>query len=291
MSAKTLAREWPQEVQRMLEAYQVETLVDLARAMGLSKSAVTNWTQRGHVPGDMLKQAAKDTGRSLDWLSFGNPPFGVPKESELSDKASAPAENLKSQPEGSEGTWYTPPAVLEALQGVSPVIAHPEKRVTFGKQIGEAPPSPYAGRMRVEGPKGPMEYCFVPRYHPKVGPTATNDDLGSPGEIAFETDWMKRTLGRIGQGFCLVDVSGSHMEPTFYEGDLVVVDRQRRDLAAGGLFALKRGSHVVVRRFQGLQMGGVRIISDNPAFMPEVLTPEALSTLDVLGKVVWPRSR
>lgn len=264
MSARRRPATWPDDLLRVLDAYGVEGLADLARAMRVGASTVKNWAQRGAVPSEALKQASEDTGRSLDWLALGREPTRVPTQSETSDIPHEVASNLKDKISERDGHYLDEASSLRAL-----------------------------GRMLYKGPQGAMEYCFVPRYRARstVGPSAINDDVGVPGEIAFEAEWMRRTLGRNSQGFCLIDVVGSNMEPTFFDGDILVVDRFKRDPEAGGLFAIRRGSNVVVRRVQRLQNGSLQLISDNTAFHPELVSPEAAATFEIVGKIVWPRSR
>jgi phage repressor protein C with HTH and peptisase S24 domain len=139
-----------------------------------------------------------------------------------------------------------------------------------------------------------VEYCFVPRYRPRHGHVndAPNEEGGSPGEIAFEAEWMQRSFGRMGKGFCLVEVEGSSMEPTFREGDLLLVDRMKPAIGpGGGLYAIRHGREVSVRRVIRLQSGAIQLISDNDAFPAETIERSQTSRLEVVGRVIWHASR
>lgn len=103
---------------------------------------------------------------------------------------------------------------------------------------------------------------------------------------------MRRTFGRNGRGFCLVEVEGSNMEPTFIAGDLLLVDRMQPNVGSGGgLYAIRHGREVSVRRVLRLQSGAMQLISDNDAFPIETIDRAQASRLEVVGRVIWHASR
>ena len=75
---------------------------------------------------------------------------------------------------------------------------------------------------------------------------------------------------------------GDSMEPTVCDGDLVVVDKDRRALVEGGLFAVRTADDLIVRRVRRL---GDRwnLVADNPEHHPTAMTANDV----VAGRVAW----
>lgn len=99
---------------------------------------------------------------------------------------------------------------------------------------------------------------------------------------------------RSGGGFPIVSTDpeielhamhGDEMAPTIGPGDWVVVDKTRRSAASPGIFAVREGDDVVVRRLQTLVGGGaLRVSYDNPAY-PAFET--SVGDVDVVGRVTY----
>ena len=76
------------------------------------------------------------------------------------------------------------------------------------------------------------------------------------------------------------------MEPTFRNGDLIVVDRQDRDLKRDGVFCVIVDGAQYVKRVQRIP-GAVLFNSDNSLYRPfEIPLKEVEFRLQVLGRVV-----
>ena len=58
-------------VDRMMEAYQVDTYTALADKMHINKSSISRAAQTDSAPADLLVRCHDDTGVSLDWLMTG----------------------------------------------------------------------------------------------------------------------------------------------------------------------------------------------------------------------------
>lgn len=99
--------------------------------------------------------------------------------------------------------------------------------------------------------------------------------------------WFKENISKIReQGYELITASGDSMEPTFRNGDLIVVDRQDRDLKRDGVFCVLVDGDLYVKRVQRIP-GAVLFISDNSLYRPfEIPIKEVEFRLQVLGRVV-----
>ncbi|MCL9640877.1 helix-turn-helix domain-containing protein [Rahnella victoriana] len=58
-------------LERILSAYGFTMQKELSDKLGIAKSNVASWLQRGQVPGNVLVQCALDTGTDIRWLVTG----------------------------------------------------------------------------------------------------------------------------------------------------------------------------------------------------------------------------
>lgn len=246
------------------------SLADLAASLGVAVSNVKGWNRRRSVPLSVLVQCVNrwpDT--SLDWLM-----------------------GLKSDP---SGTFHVQGDLLVKRndeQGTLPIVVNsplrsrPDRR-SAGEDLDRAPVLHYR--------EGGLDFDFVlvPRYDvtASAGPGTHVVGETQVGEIAFERRWMRRHLGRAGSDFALVDVSGQSMEPTLFDGATIVVDLRQKSTEGGGIFVLRREADLFVKRVQRRVNGDLQVISDNPAFQQDIVPAGSELQLEVIGRVVWPRSR
>jgi len=103
-------------------------------------------------------------------------------------------------------------------------------------------------------------------------------------KLAFREDWVKRKGDP--KKMVLIRVKGDSMEPTFYSGDIVLVDTNKNFVdIEGGIYAITIDNKIMVKRIQILyNEGKLKIISDNPLYEPIIISPE--QTI-INGKVIW----
>ena len=80
-----------------------------------------------------------------------------------------------------------------------------------------------------------------------------------------------------------INVSGDSMEPTFSYNDIVFINREKKDLARGGVFTIRTEAGLFIKRVQQRLDGLLDIISDNHVYSTQTLNP---SEVDVIGRVV-----
>ncbi len=121
-------------------------------------------------------------------------------------------------------------------------------------------------------------------------------DLGAsagPGRLVEEeharlpgafTPAMLRQMGVRAGAASMIRVEGDSMEPTLAHGDEILVDGDRRRVEGrGGVFVLRLDGVLVVKRLRPA-VGGVEVISDNPAY-PARLVPAG--EVEIVGRVAW----
>ncbi len=90
----------------------------------------------------------------------------------------------------------------------------------------------------------------------------------------------------------LINVAGNSMEPSLYDGDLVMIDRRKTSLRSGRIYVLRNGDNLHIKRIEVVPGAALILRSDNPdqtKFPPEYKIDEAMNdiSLNTVGEVVW----
>lgn len=107
--------------------------------------------------------------------------------------------------------------------------------------------------------------------------------------MTFRTEWLRR------EGFdpaklAVIRAQGDSMEPTINDGDVMLVRLNGGEPPRDGLHVLRLDGGLFVKRLQ-FDLGGVRVISDNPLYQSRDLSRAELAELDLVGRVVWAGKR
>jgi hypothetical protein len=95
---------------------------------------------------------------------------------------------------------------------------------------------------------------------------------------------LLRQLGVRPAAASMIRVAGDSMEPVLADGDEILVDRDRRRLAARPeLYVLRVDGVVMVKRLCALGTE-IEVRSDNPSYPPRLCAAEEV---EVIGRVVW----
>ncbi len=80
-----------------------------------------------------------------------------------------------------------------------------------------------------------------------------------------------------------INVLGDSMEPTFYENDMVFINRLQKDIKKGGVFVVSTPNGLFIKRLALRADGMLELISDNPLYTPESIDAQSV---EVIGRVV-----
>ena len=129
-----------------------------------------------------------------------------------------------------------------------------------------------------------FEYIPMAKAHLDDGGGAFVLSEESKDYYAFRKDWLNKiTTGM--KNLILIRVKGPSMEPTIGDDDIVMLDKGRKRIYDGCIYAIGLGGLIYIKRMMPLGAGGtVRIISDNPNFPNEDIDP---CDLRILGQVIW----
>lgn len=154
-----------------------------------------------------------------------------------------------------------------------------------------APASPMQQSMSMTAAELYPGYVALPLYNDvraAAGHGAVNGHEQADDALMFKEDWIRYELGAKAQDLCLIRVSGDSMEPTLRAGDVILIDHRACRPDREGIYIMRVGEMLLVKRLQALPGGKIRVASDNPAFDPWTLDQDELGTeVLVVGRVVW----
>jgi phage repressor protein C with HTH and peptisase S24 domain len=135
----------------------------------------------------------------------------------------------------------------------------------------------------------PPNLTFLPRYdvQASAGAGSVVQSEQIIDFVAFDTGWLRQTLGIDPKRAAVITAMGDSMYPTIADGDVLVLDLSIDRVHDNAIYALRFGDSLSVKRVQLRPTGGLRIISDNAKYPPDELGPDAVRDLHVIGRIVW----
>ena len=116
---------------------------------------------------------------------------------------------------------------------------------------------------------------FVPLYDVAVSAGNGADVYGERviQQVPFDAAWV-RSEGLHAKNLACLPIAGDSMTPGLMPGDMVLVNHATTH--ADGVFVLRLGNALRIKRLQWLADGSLRISSDNPLYQPEHISPADL---------------
>jgi phage repressor protein C with HTH and peptisase S24 domain len=108
--------------------------------------------------------------------------------------------------------------------------------------------------------------------------------------LRLSRDWVHSNLKSISSPANLAALSayGDSMEPTFTDGDILMVDRGVSVIRLDAVYVLQLHGDLFIKRVQRrITDGAIIIKSDNPIYEPAIISNGERESLSVLGRVVW----
>lgn len=119
-----------------------------------------------------------------------------------------------------------------------------------------------------------------------AGPGAVVDDYEAvTHSLAFPPDYLCKLTRSHPRNLAIISVKGDSMDPTLRDDDIVMLDMSKTNLSYDGLFVLRFGDALHVKRVARCpEPGHITIVSDNPRVPPQNYP---LDEITVIGKVIW----
>ena len=152
----------------------------------------------------------------------------------------------------------------------------------FGQQIAKAAAREHDPALTVSSQSALVE---VPLYDVEGAAGAGRSLEGEQveGQLYFPEAQLA-ALGISPGQVAGVKVRGDSMEGTLADGDWVLVDLANRDPRREGVFLLWVSGERRIKRVQRLAGGALYLISDNEHYKPEMITPEQMGEVEILGR-------
>lgn len=130
------------------------------------------------------------------------------------------------------------------------------------------------------------DVVWIPMYsaQPRAG-VGASDHEWLEDALPMRADDI-RSLDVDATKLAVVTVQGDSMQPTLRAGDTVLVDTRTDQPNRDGIHVLRLGDALMVKRIQWQPDGSVRIVSDNEAYEPIVVSGEKIEGLNIVGRVL-----
>lgn len=226
------------------------TQKEFGEKIGVSQGAVQNYEATNSIPkGDILQRIRDEFEVSIDWLLTG------------------------------EGDPYLPKT------DIKPTVPPPESAEDHTFIYNE----PWAEDIEIPRPKESPDYSYfqmipLAEAHLSAGGGAFVISEDMKENYAFRRDWLNR-VATSADNLVLMMVRGTSMEPTIMAGDMVLIDKGRKRVYEGLIYAIGLDETIVIKRLTPLPGGRVMVVSDNRSeYQPQ---ETLLNNIRVIGRVIW----
>lgn len=143
--------------------------------------------------------------------------------------------------------------------------------------------SPVAGASQTVLSEDDAEFVSIPLYdiQAAAGNGRFFDDERIKYYLHYRRDWIAAE-GLYPKDLVAVEADGDSMLGTVDDGDTVLVNRART--TGDGVYLLRIGHALRIKRVQWLADRSLRISSDNEHYAPEVIHPEDLNQVEIIGR-------
>lgn len=104
------------------------------------------------------------------------------------------------------------------------------------------------------------------------------------GYYSFQKEWLKKKGNS--SNMVLMDIFGNSMEPELRDGDTVLIDKSKKEILAGAIYAIGVDDTVMVKRVEKLPYKLV-LLSENKGYSTIFLQGDEIKNVRILGKVIW----
>ncbi|MDP6924985.1 MAG: LexA family transcriptional regulator [Candidatus Scalindua sp.] len=132
-------------------------------------------------------------------------------------------------------------------------------------------------------------YCKIPLFNIKAtsGHETFVNDESIGADLVFRRDWLDRELKSKPDTLFILSAESDSMEPTIQHDALLIVDKSIDRILTEGIYILKRGDTILIKRIRKLSEDTIELISDNPAYGKETIMLNNQPEIAILGKVIY----
>jgi phage repressor protein C with HTH and peptisase S24 domain len=132
-------------------------------------------------------------------------------------------------------------------------------------------------------------YCKIPLFNIKAtaGHKSFVNDEKIGADLIFRRDWLNRELKSKPDNLFILSAETDSMEPTIKHDALLIVDKGIDRIVTEGIYILRRGDTILIKRVRKLTEDTIELISDNPAYGKETIDLNNQPEITILGKVIY----
>lgn len=134
------------------------------------------------------------------------------------------------------------------------------------------------------------DFAYIPLYdiQAAAGGGAEVETEEVKDFLAFKQDWIRGVLRVNPKDLRLIYVDGDSMEPTLHHGDIILLNIGNHSVVRDGIYVVRIGKAVLVKRLQILPQNKLKVKSDNEGYEPFTVDLEKLGEeVAIIGRVVW----
>ena len=161
-----------------------------------------------------------------------------------------------------------------------------------GNDSGGFPvPLPQGGQVfdTLGNPVDIEEFVFIPHYNVQAsaGNGLTVEDEKPIFSMAFRKYWIDNHLNANPKDLAVISVKGDSVEGVLNERDNILINCAKNK-PGNGLYVVRIGNDLIVKRIQSMPGGKLLITSANEAYAPfEIDTNKDYDDIAIVGKVEW----
>lgn len=309
---KRYAKELGQRIAKAAE--EAEGKKALGKKAGLTEDQVHKYVRGENIPSvDKLVAIANATGRSIEWLATGRtvpltpaepiPPGPVVsvvdgvrrlRETTHAFAYSAIRRALKFSQKTTE--WLADEANIE-VQKVDKFVGGYKKSNLLNAcsysdmasvliKLDDLPTEIEFELNRLIY-ENDLTYLQLPKTYSELNGRQRAED-----SIAFEEGWLEALATDLCpmeiSELVIIEMPDESMWPTFAIGDLLIINQGCSRYIGTGIYLLKSGDHLMVRRISQIRSGNYLILRETKhLFEQEEFTPEEFKEVTFLGRVIW----
>ena len=132
-------------------------------------------------------------------------------------------------------------------------------------------------------------YCKIPLFNIKesAGHEEFVNDERIGADLMFRKDWLHRELKSNPDNLFILSAESDSMEPTIKHDALLIVDKSIDRIITEGIYVLRRGDTILIKRIRKLSEDTIELISDNSAYGKEIVKLSNQPEITILGKVIY----
>jgi phage repressor protein C with HTH and peptisase S24 domain len=239
-----------------------------------SEKQLRRYLEGADIPFSVLSSIAAKTGVPLDWLAAGRPTRDGAEQVPAPDSERLEVESRRKSGSVAEGKL---PAIIEVMQEKE----NTDRKGThyFVQSVRQSVPTlrGYIAATR-ENARDLEEGSLVD--HPQV-----NEFL------AFSRVFLEEKLQLDVEALILIEVIGDEMDPSIPSGSILTVNLKDQPLENGGVYVLRVGLALVVKRLELRADESLLLHSDNIRYAPEIIDRERFRKLSIGQVEMWTVAR